>query len=158
MTEIATRLHWASPYCIATKSPISSSWPSREADSPREGLSPLEPKTQHHLTSSPRRGHRATMGGRSMSNTNPTNPGPARRLPRPANLEHLRKEAKQRLKVMRLDNPGATLAAAQFAVAREYGFTSWRRLVAYVKAKRDKEAQLRDQIRAANAFAQGPQA
>jgi len=69
-----------------------------------------------------------------MSNTNPANPDPVRPLPERPNLEHLRKEAKQRLKTMRLDDSGATLAAAQLAVAREYGFTSWRRLVAYVKA------------------------
>jgi tetratricopeptide (TPR) repeat protein len=92
-----------------------------------------------------------------MSNTNPENPGPTHSLPERANLEHLRKEAKQRLKTMRIDDSGATLAAAQLAVAREYGFTSWRRLVAYVKAQRDKETQLQDQLRAANAFAQVPQ-
>jgi len=69
-----------------------------------------------------------------MSKTNPANPGPARPLPEPANLEHLRKEAKQRLKTMRLDDPGATLAAAQLATARQYGFASWRRLVAHVTA------------------------
>jgi hypothetical protein len=74
-----------------------------------------------------------------MSNRNPANPGPARRLPERANLEHLKKEAKQRLKTMRLDDSGATLAAAQLATARQYGFTSWRRLVAHVKALRDKE-------------------
>jgi TonB family protein len=77
-----------------------------------------------------------------MSNTNPANPGPARPLPERANLEHLKKEAKQRLKTMRLDDSGATLAAAQLATARQYGFTSWRRLVAYVKALRDKERQV----------------
>jgi TonB family protein len=77
-----------------------------------------------------------------MSNRNPANPGPARPLPERANLEHLKKEAKQRLKMMRLDDSGATLAAAQLATARQYGFTSWRRLVAYVKALRDKERQV----------------
>jgi len=69
-----------------------------------------------------------------MSNSHPTNPGPRRPLPERPNLEHLKKEAKQRLKVMRLDDSDATLAAAQLATAREYGFASWRRLVAYVKA------------------------
>ncbi len=42
-----------------------------------------------------------------------------------------------------IDGPGATLAAAQFAAAREYGFASWRRLAAYVTALRDKGNQLR---------------
>jgi hypothetical protein len=78
-----------------------------------------------------------------MSNQNPANPGPTPSLPERANLEHLRNEAKQRLKAMRIDNPGATLAAAQLATARLYGFTSWRRLVAYVKAQRDEENQPR---------------
>jgi TonB family protein len=77
-----------------------------------------------------------------MSNRNPVNPGPGRPLPERASLEHLKKEAKQRLKTMRLDDSGATLAAAQLATARQYGFTSWRRLVAYVKALRDKERQV----------------
>lgn len=78
-----------------------------------------------------------------MSNQNPANPGPAHSLPERANLKHLRNEAKRRLKAMRIDNPGATLAAAQFATARLYGFASWRRLVACVKAQRDEENQPR---------------
>jgi hypothetical protein len=52
-------------------------------------------------------------------------------LPR-ANLEHLRNEAKQRLKTMQAQDPGARLAAVQLAIAREYGFASWRRLKAAV--------------------------
>ncbi|MBO0719359.1 MAG: ankyrin repeat domain-containing protein [Blastocatellia bacterium] len=35
---------------------------------------------------------------------------------------------------MRVDDPEATLAAAQLATARQYGFTSWRRLVSHVTA------------------------
>src|SRR5262245_21532560 len=81
-----------------------------------------------------------------MSDTNPANPGPARPLPERANLEHLKKEAKQRLKTMRVDDSGATLAAAQLATARQYGFASWRRLVAYVTALRDKGDQLRQAV------------
>jgi ankyrin repeat protein len=53
-----------------------------------------------------------------------------RSLPLRANLEHLRNEAKQRLKAMRAQDPGARLADAQLAVARDYGFSSWRRLKA----------------------------
>jgi ankyrin repeat protein len=53
-------------------------------------------------------------------------------LPPRANLEHLRNEAKQRLKTMRAQDPQARLADAQLAVARDYGFTSWRRLKATV--------------------------
>ena len=56
----------------------------------------------------------------------------AQSLPPRANLEHLRNEAKQRLKTMQAQDPGARLAAAQLAIAREYGFASWRRLKAAV--------------------------
>ena len=49
-------------------------------------------------------------------------------LPARANLEHLRNEAKSRLKALRRENAGATLAAAQLDVARRYGFPSWRKL------------------------------
>src|SRR5262245_24232064 len=51
-------------------------------------------------------------------------------LPVRANLEHLRNEAKQRLRELRTQDPAARLADAQFAVARNYGFASWRRLKA----------------------------
>jgi tetratricopeptide (TPR) repeat protein len=80
-----------------------------------------------------------------MSKKTPANPDPARPLPERANLEHLKKEAKQRLKVMRLDNPGVKLSTVQLTVAREYGFSTWRSLIAYVKSQPDREAQLRDQ-------------
>lgn len=53
-----------------------------------------------------------------------------RALPEHPNLEHLRKEAKQRLKRLRHSDPSAALAVAQREVARDYGFPSWRRLVA----------------------------
>ncbi len=49
-------------------------------------------------------------------------------LPPRASLEHLRNEAKQRLKTMRAQDPGTRLADAQLAVARDYGFSSWRHL------------------------------
>jgi ankyrin repeat protein len=56
----------------------------------------------------------------------------AQSLPLRANLEHLRNQAKQRLKTMQAQDPGTRLAAAQLAIAREYGFASWRRLKAAV--------------------------
>jgi ankyrin repeat protein len=56
----------------------------------------------------------------------------AQSLPPRANLEHLRNQAKQRLKTMQAQDPGARLASAQLAIAREYGFASWRRLKAAV--------------------------
>jgi ankyrin repeat protein len=56
-------------------------------------------------------------------------------LPPRANLEHLRKEAKQRLKTLRAHDPEAKLADAQLAIARGYGFPSWRRLKTAVDAQ-----------------------
>jgi ankyrin repeat protein len=58
---------------------------------------------------------------------------PASLPPRP-NLEWLRKTAKDRLMRLRADEPSAKLADAQRAVAREYGFSSWRALKARVLA------------------------
>jgi len=55
-------------------------------------------------------------------------------LPSRPNLEWLRKTAKQRLAELRKTDPGAKLADAQRAVAREYGFPSWRKLKAHVEA------------------------
>jgi ankyrin repeat protein len=55
-----------------------------------------------------------------------------RTLPTRPNLEHLKNQAKQRLKALRRHDPLTKLAAAQLAVAREYGFASWRRLKAQV--------------------------
>jgi ankyrin repeat protein len=53
-------------------------------------------------------------------------------LPERANLEWLRKTAKDRLKTLRATQPAARLADAYLAVAREHGFTSWRALKARV--------------------------
>lgn len=49
-------------------------------------------------------------------------------LPERPNLEHLRNEAKARLKTLRVSDPTAQLSAAQKEVARKYGFSSWRQL------------------------------
>jgi ankyrin repeat protein len=53
-------------------------------------------------------------------------------LPDSPNIHWLRKEAKERLGEIRQTNPDAKLADAQFAVARQYGFSSWRILKAHV--------------------------
>jgi ankyrin repeat protein len=53
-------------------------------------------------------------------------------LPARANLDWLRKTAKQHLRTMRLQRREAKLAEAQFAIARQYGFSSWRSLKAHV--------------------------
>ena len=55
-------------------------------------------------------------------------------LPARPSLEWLRKTAKERLSRLRATEPGAKLAGAQLAVAREYGFPSWRKLKAHVEA------------------------
>ncbi|MEO1237837.1 MAG: ankyrin repeat domain-containing protein, partial [Planctomycetota bacterium] len=55
--------------------------------------------------------------------------------PRPE-LEHLKNQAKRRLEALRRADPKAKLSAAQFALARDYGFSSWRELKAHVDALR----------------------
>ena len=56
----------------------------------------------------------------------------ARALPAQPNLEHLKNEAKQRLKALRAQAPHTQLTEAQLAVARDYGFASWRALKIHV--------------------------
>ncbi|MEW5917542.1 MAG: ankyrin repeat domain-containing protein [Gemmatimonadota bacterium] len=53
-------------------------------------------------------------------------------LPDSPNLDWLRKQAKRRLAELREGNPDAQLAEAQLAVARQYGFRSWRALKAHI--------------------------
>ena len=62
-------------------------------------------------------------------------------LPERASLEYLRKLAKERLRELRRDDPEARLAAAQLAVAREHGFTSWRAMKAEVDRRNQPEAE-----------------
>jgi ankyrin repeat protein len=67
-----------------------------------------------------------------MSSERITSARPTRTLPAEPNLDHLKAEAKRRLKALRQDDPQAKLASAQLAVARDYGFASWRALKAHV--------------------------
>jgi hypothetical protein len=53
--------------------------------------------------------------------------------PRPS-LDHLRKQAKDRLQELQATAPGTQLADAQHALARDYGFPSWPKLKAHVEA------------------------
>ena len=53
-------------------------------------------------------------------------------LPDAPDLDWLRKQAKRRLTELRRTSPDARLATAQLALAREYGFPSWRALKAHV--------------------------
>ena len=68
--------------------------------------------------------------------------GPSRPadLPAQPNLEHLRKIAKQRLRAMQRIAPSAKLADAQFQIARERGFASWRALKAEIDRRRPRGA------------------
>lgn len=53
-------------------------------------------------------------------------------LPDNPNLDWLRKQAKRRLAELREANPDAQLADAQFELAKQFGFSSWRALRAQV--------------------------
>jgi len=55
-------------------------------------------------------------------------------LPDAPNLDWLRKQAKRRLDELRKANPAAKLTDAQFGLAKQYGFSSWRALKAHVDA------------------------
>jgi hypothetical protein len=55
-----------------------------------------------------------------------------RTLPESASLDHLRRQAKELLAILRRTEPKATLGEAQAALAREYGFTTWSNLRAEV--------------------------
>ena len=54
-------------------------------------------------------------------------------LPSRPNLNWLRKTAKQQLTEQRIRQPDAKLADAQFALARRFGFSSWRSLKAHIE-------------------------
>jgi ankyrin repeat protein/catechol 2,3-dioxygenase-like lactoylglutathione lyase family enzyme len=57
-------------------------------------------------------------------------------LPERASLEFLKRRAKELLPELRRTNPQEKLAAAQLAVAREYGFASWRALKVEIDQRR----------------------
>ncbi len=73
-------------------------------------------------------------------------------LPDAPNLDWLRKQAKRRLAELRAEKPAARLAHAQFDLARQYGFSSWRALKAHVDAL-TVDGQLFDAARSGNAAA-----
>jgi len=58
-------------------------------------------------------------------------------LPDRPSYEFLKKLAKDRLTALRRSHPQAKLAAAQLAIAREYGFSSWRALKAELDRRRE---------------------
>jgi ankyrin repeat protein len=67
---------------------------------------------------------------------------PNQQLPERASLEFLKKTAKDRLTELRRGDPRAKLADALLAVARDYGFSSWRALKAELDRRRDAHAAL----------------
>lgn len=56
-------------------------------------------------------------------------------LPARPNLEYLKKLAKQRVAALRKQGKTASLAGAQLALARSYGFPSWRKLKTHIEAQ-----------------------
>src|SRR5262245_21597477 len=56
-------------------------------------------------------------------------------LPVRASIEHLKKQAKERLAELRRRQPQARLADAQRDIARQYGFASWPKLRTYVQSR-----------------------
>jgi ankyrin repeat protein len=67
-----------------------------------------------------------------MSDQTPNPAAGSLSLPDAASLEWLRKQAKRRLSELRKLSPEAKLADAQFDLARQYGFSSWRALKTHV--------------------------
>src|SRR5690348_14583707 len=63
-------------------------------------------------------------GGRMSTHS----PEPSHELPAKPDLRHLKDQAKDLLK----SGQAKSLAAAQFQIARKYGFTSWPKLKAHV--------------------------
>jgi hypothetical protein len=59
----------------------------------------------------------------------------SRHLPTVPNLEHLKKQAKKRLRRLQREDPESRLADAQRALAGDYGFASWEALKAHVDAQ-----------------------
>src|SRR3954470_17371695 len=59
-------------------------------------------------------------------------PGADSALPDAPNLDWLRKQAKRRLQELRESHADAQLADAQFDLAKQYGFPSWRALKAHI--------------------------
>ncbi len=69
-----------------------------------------------------------------MSDEITRSPSGALPLPDKPNLDWLRKQAKRRLDELRAENPSTQLSDAQFDLARQYGFASWRALKAHIDA------------------------
>jgi glyoxalase superfamily protein len=71
----------------------------------------------------------------------------SRYLPPHPHLDHLKKQAKELLHELRLQNPALKLADAQHAIAREYGFASWPKLKSHVESLAQSATWLLDRAR-----------
>ena len=80
--------------------------------------------------------------------TRASSSSPSSSLPTRPNLGYLKKLAKQRLRAMRRDDEksSARFAEAQLAIAREYGFASWRALKAHVDSISHVAATVADEV------------
>jgi hypothetical protein len=58
----------------------------------------------------------------------------SRNLPQFPNLDYLKKRARSLLRELQRRDPGAKLTQAQYAIAREYGFSSWPKLKVHVES------------------------
>jgi ankyrin repeat protein len=67
-----------------------------------------------------------------MSEQTPLPASASASLPDAPNLDWLRKQAKRTLGQLRKTNPAAKLADAQFDLAKQYGFSSWRALKGHI--------------------------
>ena len=65
----------------------------------------------------------------------------SRQLPARPNLEHLKSQAKDRLRELKQRDASTRLADAQHVLAREYGFATWSHLKAHVVAVQAAESQ-----------------
>ncbi len=63
-------------------------------------------------------------------------------LPVRANLSFLKKRCKQRLRAARQRRQPIQLAAVQRALAKDYGFSSWRKLKAAIETRIHRQARL----------------
>jgi ankyrin repeat protein len=69
-------------------------------------------------------------------------------LPAGPDLHWLKNRAREKLAELRATDPAAKLARAQYAIAKAYGFASWRSLKAHIDALNDDAAALVQAVRA----------
>src|SRR5947209_9396245 len=102
----------------------------RAADGPRKGFNP--PAGEHRNFNLLFLAHTADSGRTRKKERKVSMSAAPLPLPENPNLDWLRKQAKRRLEELCKSNPGAQLAEAQFDLAQQYGFPSWRALKAHI--------------------------